>query len=315
MDFPETPKSSKSSKTPNTSKTRGPHARTTAGRQARRCALAAAVMALALLSSACTTTRVVAPIAAVEVGELRVGSGYLRGYLPAADLPDSLALLPPPPAEGSAALAADGAAFRALTALQGTPRGALAVQDANLKFPKAAQTFSCAIGIPISEDVTPNLNMLVRRTLADAGLATYKAKDKYQRTRPFVVFKAPSCTPDEEAGLVKDGSYPSGHSAIGWAWALVLAEVAPGRSDAVLQRGRAFAQSRGICGAHWQSDIEAGRLIGAATVARLHSNPVFIAQVDAARDEVTKARAAGATSLRDCASEAAALASSSLLAP
>ena len=303
MDFPEA------------SMTRSTHRKRTPRSQTMRFTLPAAVLALALLSSACTTTRVVAPVSVAEVGELPAGSGYLRGYLPAADLPDSLALLPPPPAEGSAALAADGAAFRALTALQGTPRGALAVQDANLQFPKAAETFSCALGMLISEDATPNLNMLLRRTLADAGFATYKAKTKYQRTRPFVIFKAPICTPEEEAKLVNDGSYPSGHSAVGWAWALVLAEVAPERSDAVLQRGRAFAQSRGICGVHWQSDIESGKLVGAATVARLHANPVFVAQVEAARVEVAKARAGGASPVRDCTSEAAALASSSMLAP
>ncbi|MFC6283840.1 MULTISPECIES: acid phosphatase [Polaromonas] len=278
--------------------------------------LSAAMLAVALLASACSTaTRTVAPISAAEVGEVRAGSGYLKGYLAPAELPDSLALLPPPPAEGSAALAADAATFRTLTALQGTPRGALAVQDANLRFPKAAETFSCALGLPISEEATPNLNMLLRRTLTDAGIATYKAKDKYQRTRPFVVFKAPSCTPREEAALAKDGSYPSGHSAAGWAWAMVLTEVAPERSDALLQRGRAFSQSRGICGVHWQSDIEAGRLIGAATVARLHANPVFNAQVDAARLEVARARAQGSTPGRDCAAEAAALGSSSMLAP
>lgn len=278
--------------------------------------LSAAMLAVALFASGCSTaTRTVAPISAAEVGEVRAGSGYLKGYLAPAELPDSLALLPPPPAEGSAALAADAATFRTLTALQGTPRGALAVQDANLRFPKAAETFSCALDLPISEEATPNLNMLLRRTLTDAGIATYKAKDKYQRTRPFVVFKAPSCTPREEAALAKDGSYPSGHSAAGWAWAMVLTEVAPERSDALLQRGRAFSQSRGICGVHWQSDIEAGRLIGAATVARLHANPVFNAQVEAARLEVARARAQGSTPGRDCAAEAAALGSASMLAP
>ena len=44
----------------------------------------------------------------------------------------------------------------------------------------------------ISEQATPNLNMLLRRTLTDAGLATYKAKNHYQRTRPFVALKLPS---------------------------------------------------------------------------------------------------------------------------
>ncbi|GAC1389742.1 MAG: hypothetical protein NVSMB34_01900 [Variovorax sp.] len=276
----------------------------------------AAVLAAALLAGACsTTTRTLPPTSDTEVGETSPRSGYLKGYLAPAELPDSLALLPAPPAQGSAALAADGATFRALTALQGTPRGALAAQDANLNFPQATEAFSCALGMPISEQATPHLRMLLHRTLADSGGTVHKAKNKYQRTRPFVVFKVPSCTPNDEPRLVKDGSYPSGHSAAGWAWALVLTEVAPDRGDALLQRGRAFAQSRGICGAHWQSDIEAGRLVGAATVARLHANPVFNAQLEAARGEVAQARARGARPARDCAAEAAALATSSALAP
>lgn len=275
----------------------------------------AAVLIAAVLASACTSPKVAAPISAAEVGPLSPGSAYLKGYLASTELPDSLALVPGPPAQGLAAQGADDAAFRALTQFQDTPRGAVAVKDADLTFPSAAQAFSCALGMPISEQGSPNLNMLLRRTLADAGLSTYKAKNKYQRTRPFVVFKVPSCTPGDDALLAKDGSYPSGHSAIGWAWALVLTELAPERSDALLQRGRAFGQSRGICGVHWQSDIESGRLMGAAAVARLHSNPVFMAQLDASREEIVKARAANAKPNGDCVAEGAALAASSALAP
>jgi acid phosphatase (class A) len=157
--------------------------------------------------------------------------------------------------------------------------------------------------------------MLLRRTLGDAAVSTDRAKEHYLRPRPFAVLNTPSCTPGEEAELAKNGSYPSGHSSIGWAWALVLAEVAPERADALLQRGRAFTQSRGICGVHWQSDIEAGRLIGAATVARLQSNPVFATQLAAARQEVATARAQGAKPTGDCAAEAAAIESSARLAP
>ncbi len=267
-----------------------------------------------LVSSGCAApARVVAPTSAAEVGEFR--HGFLNGYLPPSDLPDSLALIPAPPTPGSAAQADDDAAFHELTKFQGTARGALAVEDANLSFPHAAETFSCALGVPISEKETPNLNMLLQRTLTDAGLATYKAKDKYQRTRPFVVFKVASCTPAEDGFLRTDGSYPSGHTSIGWNWALTLTEIAPDHADAILQRGRAFGQSRGICGAHWKSDIESGRIIGAATFAKLHANPVFMAQMAAARAEVSKARSRGAAPSGNCAAETAALATSSLLAP
>lgn len=274
----------------------------------------ALLLVAALVSSGCAApTRLVAPTSAAEVGEFR--HGFLNGYLPPSDLPDSLALIPAPPAPGSAAQADDDAAFHELAKFQGTARGAIAVEDANLSFPHAADTFSCALGVPISVKETPNLNMLLQRTLTDAGLATYKAKDKYQRTRPIVVFKVASCTPAEDGFLKTDGSYPSGHTSIGWNWALTLTEIAPDRADAILQRGRAFGQSRGICGAHWKSDIESGRIVGAATFAKLHSNPVFMAQMEAARSEVTKARSRGAAPNGNCAAEAAALATSSLLAP
>jgi hypothetical protein len=175
-------------------------------------------------------------------------------------------------------------------------------------FPQAAGTFSCALNAPISEQDTPHLYMLLRRTLADAGLYTYRAKNHYQRTRPFVVNKEPTCTPDEEAHLKKDGSYPSGHTALGWAWALILSEIAPERADAILAKGRAFGESRIICNVHWHSDVVEGRFMGAAAVARLHADPAFRAELAAAKAELAAVRAKGLKPTRDCQAEAAALA-------
>jgi len=258
---------------------------------------------------------VVAPVRAADVGEVSANTGILKGYLEPAQLPDSAALLPSPPAAGSAAMAEDTSTFRALTALQSTPRGQLAIRDADLSYPALLGTFSCAVGVPITEADFPNLAMLLRRTSSDAGQATAKAKNKYQRVRPFIALNAHSCTPKDEEALAKNGSYPSGHSSIGWTWALVLTEISPGQADVILQRGRAFSQSRAICGVHWQSDVEAGRLVGAATVARLHANPVFEAQLRLARTEIATAHARGAMPLADCAAETAAIATSATYAP
>ena len=285
---------------------------------ASRLSITAVLLIAALKLSACVTRApvpVVAPVSAADVGELFPNSGVLKGYLPPGQLPDSLALLPAPPAEGSAALAEDTAAFRSLTALQSSARGLIAVHDADLSYPASISTFSCAVGVPIAESESPNLTMLLRRTMGDAALATYKAKNKYQRIRPFVALNAHTCTPKDEVFLAKDGSYPSGHSSIGWAWALVLTELSPDRADAILQRGRAFSQSRAICGAHWQSDVEAGRLVGAATVARLHADPVFKAQLDAARAEITAARVRGTVPAGDCTADTAAIAASAIYSP
>lgn len=241
--------------------------------------------------------------------------GILAGYLQPEALPNSLALIPPPPAAGSAALALDEEVSRESLALHGRPRWKLATEDANLMFPQAAGTFSCALGVPITEQNTPHLYMLLRRTLADAGLSTYTAKNKYQRKRPFMKNKEPICTPDEKELLMKDGSYPSGHTAIGWAWALILTEIAPDRADAILARGRAFGESRNICNVHWHSDVVEGRFMGAAAVARLHADPAFRAEIEAAKAELAAVRAKGLKPTRDCRAEADSLAHHRPLAP
>ena len=243
-----------------------------------------------------------------KIPELRAGSGYLIGYLPRKDLPNSLQLLPAPPASGSAAAASDLAFHQQLQGQRSGLRWELAAQDAVLKFPAVASTFSCALGVSISQEATPHLNMLLRRSLADAGLSTYAAKDKYQAVRPFVKLAQPTCSPADEVALARDGSYPSGHAAVGWAWGLILTELAPERSQALLERATAFGQSRAVCAVHWKSDIDAGQLMASAAVAKLHSNTDFLAQLGAARAEIAQARAQGSQPNRDCAAEANALA-------
>ncbi len=230
--------------------------------------------------------------------------GYVIGYLKPDQLPNSHTFLPPPPAAGTPAMAADEDSYRSTRVFRDTPRWALARRDADLTFPNAASTFSCALDMPISQEETPHLNMLIRRVRADASRANDKAKDLYKRKRPYLAHNEVSCVPEERH---RDDSYPSGHASIGWAWALVLAEIAPDRADAIFARGFAFGESRIVCGLHWKSDVEAGRVVGAATVSRLHADPVFRAQLESARKEIEAARASGARSPLDCGAEAQAL--------
>lgn len=227
-------------------------------------------------------------------------------YLSTAERPNGLTLLPPP-AVDSAALALDAAESRRYLTMHGGARWQMAANDAVLAFPAAPQTFACALNAPITEQDTPRLYTLLRRMLIDAGTSTAATKARHQRARPFMVNQQPICTPEREAALRKDGSYPSGHSAVGWAWALVLAEIAPERADAILARGRAFGESRLVCNVHWPSDVVEGRTMGSATVARLHASPEFRADVAAATLEIQAARSKGLLPTRDCAAEAQAL--------
>jgi len=218
-------------------------------------------------------------------GRPQIGKGYLE---PAA-LPDSLVLLPAPPAPGSAAEARDREAAVDAVAQRGSPRWQLAARDADLFGPAATSAFSCAAGVAIGPKTTPRLDAMLRKVIPDLGLATYGAKQRYQRTRPFVTNGEPNCTPDASAALAKDGSYPSGHAAIGFGWGLILAELLPERATGLAARGRAFADSRRVCNVHWLSDVEAGQVVAAATVARLHADLRFRSDLDAVRRELRHA--------------------------
>ena len=239
------------------------------------------------------------------VPELRPGllQGFLHGQPPL----DSKAFVAAPPESGSPAQQADDADNEALQNLRDTPRWTFAAKDADLHFPAAAGIFACAAGVDITEAKTPALFRLMQRSLTDFGLATYPAKTAYQRPRPFLVNKAPICTPQDQEALTTDGSYPSGHSAIGWGWALVLSQLLPERSEAILARGQEYARSRRVCNVHWLSDTQAGMVVGAAVFARLQNDALFVATLGAARKEIELAKPLDGAS-QACQDEAAALA-------
>jgi acid phosphatase (class A) len=143
--------------------------------------------------------------------------------------------------------------------------------------------------------------------MADAGAATGAAKNRYRHARPFMLDGRTTCQPEAEEDLRKNGSYPSGHTSIGWTWAEILAEIAPDKADLVLARGRAFGESRIVCDAHWASDVMEGRIVGAATVVKLHANAEFRADLAKSKTELDAARAANEPPQRDCAEEKLAL--------
>lgn len=263
---------------------------------------------LATSVAACSTMEATqsgnTPAAMAAVGQVQeIMPGMLQGYLTKEQQLDSKEFVLPSPTEYSTRQTIDTAWADKLKALRGTARWDLAISDADLAFPSAARTFACALGIPVTERDTPALYMLLRRTLTDIGLAPYSAKNAYQRERPFMVRGEVVCTPEDEEALRKDGSYPSGHTAIGWGWALILTELAPDRAEAILARGRSFGESRNVCNAHWYTDVVAGRLVGAAAVARLHADEEFLAAMKAARADIDRARRDGLSPQIDCATE------------
>lgn len=215
-------------------------------------------------------------------------------FLTIDDVASSLELLPPPPTEGSILWLNDQAQYAWGKLQRDTPRGDQAAADARVNADGVPAAFSEAFGIQISKETTPEIYKLVLGMREDAGdLATRQAKKHYMRIRPFAYYKEQTCNPEQQAELSTNGSYPSGHTAIGWAEALVLAEINVDRQNEILKRGYEMGQSRVICGYHFQSDVDAARLVASAVVARLHANANFMKQLNKAKAEFEKLNKAG----------------------
>jgi acid phosphatase (class A) len=214
--------------------------------------------------------------------------GQPEGYLKTDELPNSATLLPPPPKPGSAAFDFDMEVSEKYLHSNDSVRWQKAKIDANLDFPIAIDSFTAILDKKISVESTPYLYLLLQRTIADASASTSSAKIYYKRLRPFVVNNQPTCDPESETYLRTSGSYPSGHSAIGWTWALILTELFPDQTNEILQKGREFGESRYVCNMHWYSDVDEGRFMGSATVATLQGNKLFQHDLKKARREVKR---------------------------
>lgn len=206
----------------------------------------------------------------------------------------SLDLLPPPPEVGSLQWFNDEARYYWGKQQRDTPRGDQAAADANVEGDGVPLAFSEAFGTKISAETTPEIYKLMLKMREDAGdLATRSAKKYYNRIRPFKYYNEPTCNPKQQKELSTNGSYPSGHTTIGWAEALVLAEINVDRQNEILKRGYEMGVSRVICGYHWQSDVDAARIVASAVVARLHANEEFQKQLAKAKKEFAKLQKEG----------------------
>jgi acid phosphatase (class A) len=215
-------------------------------------------------------------------------------FLQAGDVASSLNLLPAPPQAGSILWLNDEAQYQWGKLQRDTPRGDQAAADARVNGDGVPNAFSEAFGVNISKETSPEIYKLIINMREDAGdLATREAKNHYMRIRPFAYYKENTCNPEQQKELSTNGSYPSGHTSIGWATALVLAEINTNRQNEILKRGYEMGQSRVICGYHFQSDVDAARLVASAVVARLHANKNFMKQLEKAKTEFASLNKAG----------------------
>lgn len=96
--------------------------------------------------------------------------------------------------------------------------------------------------------------------LADAFIGCYDAKYAYWSMRPNMVDpELPTLFPNPNFP-----SYPSAHSCVSTALATVLGSIFPDESERLMAAANAAGDSRMYAGIHFQSDLDAGEVLGAA---------------------------------------------------
>lgn len=215
-------------------------------------------------------------------------------YLTLKQLPNIINCLPAPPDTASEMFQHDINRFYWGKEQRLDPeRAAMARRDAVWGYDHVFDIFSEPFGMHISKEETPEVWELLTRGIFTVTQIRKAPKKFYQRQRPFMYFHEHLLTDgveESDADLSKDGSYPSGHTATAWATALILSELNPASADALFARAYKYSESRVIVGAHWQSDIEAGRLVAAIGYAQLHNSPEYCEQMARAKAELNRLR-------------------------
>jgi hypothetical protein len=210
----------------------------------------------------------------------------VRGYLAPTARPDLTAVLAPPPEPSSPRDRANAELFRETRALEGSPRWALATHDVTGHM---YDHFADALGMRLTEDEAPVLTALLHRAGNDRSVVG-DAKTHWATSRPWIGSDLPICEAKSDH-LAGNPDYPSGHAAHGMHVAMILAELAHWKADALYARGREFAESRYICGSHSYSAAEAGIQSGAVIYGAEQASEIFRRDMEMARAEMRAARA------------------------
>ena len=201
------------------------------------------------------------------------------------DVPHGERILNNPVDTTSARYMADLMLYWSNKPIRYTDRGEMARIEAEYSVNMMQQVMGEAIGLQLTDEGTPAITQLMGYVLEKASETADRLKPIRFRKRPFVQLSEPSFVAGDEEKERGKSSFPSGHTNLGWAEALVMVEVAPDHQNEILRRGYEYGKNRLIVGYHWYTDIEATRQMTSALVARLHTDPTFRELLAAARAE------------------------------
>ncbi|MDB5393769.1 MAG: rane-associated phospholipid phosphatase [Rhodospirillales bacterium] len=221
--------------------------------------------------------------AAAVIVALAAGAAFAKDgqapFLPT-DAIDLAAILPPPPTQDGAITKAEIAEIhRAGSAATPSEK-----DDAVADTKEEVFLFANIMGPMFTPDRLPLATKLFQLVGETEGEFVGPAKKAFGRPRPPLA--DPTIIPCEK--LRPSGAYPSGHATFGYLEAIVLTQIVPEKREAIFQRAAEFGQHRVVCGVHYPSDIEAGKVSAFAIGAALLKNSSFQEQLTPARAEVRR---------------------------
>jgi acid phosphatase (class A) len=190
-------------------------------------------------------------------------------------------LLAPPPALGSAEETADLASVTKAEA----DRTAEDAVNAEEDHQRSVFRFADVLGPKFRPDKLPFATGFFLRVYADEKKIITEAKAHFDRPRPFMVDS--NLTPMVEPR--KTPSYPSGHTAYAYVMAIILANMVPEKATAIFNRAAQYGYNRVVAGAHFPTDIEAGRISGTVIDSVFFHDQKFLTDFYRARAEVRQA--------------------------
>jgi acid phosphatase (class A) len=190
-------------------------------------------------------------------------------------------LLAPPPALGSAAETKDLAAVMDAEKDRDADEAVAAEEDHE----RTVFRFADVMGAAFTPRNLPFATKFFQRVYSDQNKVVKEAKTHFGRPRPFVVSADltpmiyPKATP----------SYPSGHTTFAYVMAILLANMVPEKAVPIFDRAAEYGYNRVVAGAHFPTDVEAGRIAGTVIDSVFFHEPRFMTDFIRARTEVREA--------------------------
>ena len=186
--------------------------------------------------------------------------------------------LPAPPADDSAQTKAELKELLEIQATRTPEQEKAAVADAE----ENVWRFADVMGPDFTPAKLPKTAALFDRVIATEDVVDDHAKKAFNRPRPYML--------DEQIHPLlkksKSGSWPSGHSTVGYLMATVLGDLVPEKRNAMFARASVYAENRLVAGFHYRSDTVMSRTGAALIAQKMAEQPDFQAEFDAAKTEL-----------------------------